>query len=125
MQTVEAVYAAFTRGDIPFILGLIAPDASWHQSKFVPWGGDYTGASGAAEFFTRLDAQCQTTGFVVHESVAVGDQIFSFGRHDCILRSTGKAASSEFMFRWRIKNGQIVSYDSYVDSGAVFAAAQP
>lgn len=124
VQTIEAVYAAFSRGDVPFILGLIAPDASWRQSSYVPWGGDYKGAEGAAEFFTRLDAACQTTGFVVHESVVLGDQVFSFGRHDCILRATGKPASSEFMFRWRVENGRIVSYQSYVDSGAVLAASQ-
>lgn len=124
VQTIESVYAAFSRGDIPFILGLIAPNAPWRQSKYVPWGGDYTGAAGAAEFFTRLDAACQTTGFVVHESFLLGNQVFSFGRHDCILRSTGKPASSEFMFRWRVENGQILSYESYVDSAAVFVATQ-
>lgn len=125
LQTIDSVYAAFTRGDIPHILGLVAPDASWRQSKYVPWGGDYTGTSGAAEFFTRLNEHSQTTGFVVNESFELGNQVFSFGRHECVMRATGKLAVVPFMFRWRVENGQIVSYDSYVDSGAAFTAAQP
>ena len=38
-QTIESVYDAFNRGDIPHIVGLVAPDAVWRQSKMVPWGG--------------------------------------------------------------------------------------
>ena len=124
LQTIESVYEAFKRGDVPYILSTIAPEAPWRQSKYVPWGGDYKGPSGAAEFFTRLDAMSQTTGFVVHENVELGNQVFSFGRHDCIMRSTGKPASVEFMFRWRVENGQIASSEAYVDSGAALAATQ-
>jgi ketosteroid isomerase-like protein len=121
-QIIESVYQAFGRGDVAHIVGLVAPGAPWRQSKMVPWGGDFAGPEGATEFFTRLDAAAKTTGFVVNENVEIGDQVFSFGRHDCILRATGKPASSEFMFRWRTRNGMIVSYESYVDSGAVVAA---
>lgn len=122
MQLVDSVYAAFARGDIPYIVSLVAPGATWRQSRFMPWGGDFQGPSGAVEFFQKLDAAAQTTGFVVHDNVQVGNEVFSFGRHEAILRATGKSASIEFMFRWRVENGQIVSYQSYVDSAAVQAA---
>ena len=122
LQTIESVYDAFSRGDIPHILGLIAPHATWHQSPHVPWGGDYVGPEGATQFFTKLGAACQTTAFVVRENIVVGNEVFSFGRHDEILTATGKPAIVEFMFRWRVENGLITSYVSYVDSGAVVRA---
>ena len=80
IQTIESVYEAFSRGDIAHIVGLVAKDATWHQSSYTPWGGNYVGPEGATHFFQKLDAACQTTGFVVRDSVAAGNEVFSFGR---------------------------------------------
>lgn len=121
-QTVESIYDAFTRADVPHILGLVAPHARWHQSAFIPWGGTYSGPAGAADFFTKLNQFSETTGFEVRENIEVGSEVFSFGTHRCIIRATGKPASVDFMFRWRIEHGSVVSYESYVDSAAVTAA---
>jgi ketosteroid isomerase-like protein len=121
-QTIESVYAAFNRGDIPYIVGLVAPDAVWRQSKMLPWGGDYRGPSGAAEFFTRLNSAAETTGFSPRESVESGQEVYSFGTYDCKMRSTGKPASMEWMFRWRVEDGKITVYDAYVDSAVITAA---
>ena len=106
-QTIESVYAAFNRGDIPLIVGLVAPNAVWRQSKMLPWGGNYHGPSGAAEFFTKLDAAAQTTGFAPRESVEAGNEVYSFGTYDCTIRATGKPATMGWMFRWRVENGKI------------------
>lgn len=54
-QIVESIYDAFNRGDIPHILNQVSPAAKWRQSPMLPWGGEYTGPDGAAEFFTRLE----------------------------------------------------------------------
>ena len=121
-ETVESVYEAFSRGDIPHIVGLVAPNAVWRQSKMVPWGGDYQGPSGATEFFTKLGAAAETTGFAPRESVEHGNEVYSFGNYSCTIRSTGKPATMEWMFRWRVENGQITLYDAYVDSGVIMAA---
>lgn len=122
LETIQSVYDAFTRGDIAHIVGLVAPDAVWRQSKLVPWGGDYRGPTGAAEFFDKLNAAAETTGFEVRENVAVGSDVFSFGRHAATLRSNGQPAATEWMFRWRVENGRITLFDSYIDSAAVTAA---
>ena len=60
MQLVDSVYAAFARGDITYIVSLVAPGAPWRQSRFMPWGGDFQGPSGAVEFFQKLDAAACT-----------------------------------------------------------------
>jgi len=121
-QIVESVYDAFSRGDIPYIVGQVAPNAVWRQSKMVPWGGDYSGPSGAAEFFTKLNAAAETTGFAARESVEAGNDVYSFGNYQCVIRSTGKSADMDWMFRWRVEDGKITLFDSYVDSGVITAA---
>ena len=119
---ISSVYDAFRRGDIPAILNQVAPGAIWRQSPTLPWGGDYRGPEGAAEFFRKLDATMETVAFDVKENVAVGSDVFSFGIYSGKSRQTGRTGTAEWMFRWRVEGGRIVSYESYTDSAALLAA---
>jgi ketosteroid isomerase-like protein len=119
---IGSVYDAFTRGDIPHILSLVAANAPWRQAETLPWGGDYRGPEGAAEFFRKLDATMETLSFEARENVEHGDEIFSFGVYSARSRATGRTASAEWMFRWRVQDGKIVSWQSYIDSAALLAA---
>jgi ketosteroid isomerase-like protein len=121
-DVVVSVFDAFKRGDIASIVGLVAPNATWQQAKTVPWGGDYRGPEGAAEFFRKLDATMETVAFEARENVEHGDEVFSFGTYTGRGRATGRTGSAEWMFRWRVRDGKIVSWQSYIDTAALTAA---
>jgi len=121
-QVVESIYAAFNRGDIAYIVSQVAPSASWRQPKTLPWGGDYTGPQGAMEFFTRLGAAMKTVAFEPQETIASGNEVFSFGEYEGESVKTGKSARARWAFRWRVENGKIAAYDSYIDTAALMAA---
>jgi ketosteroid isomerase-like protein len=121
-DVIASVFEAFHRGDIPHIVGLVAPNAVWRQSNTLPWGGDYRGPEGAAEFFRKLDATLETVAFEARENVEHGDQVFSFGMYTGRGRATARTASAEWMFRWQVRDGRIVSYGSYIDTAALTAA---
>ena len=121
-QVIESIYAAFQRGDIPYILSQVATGASWRQPKTTPWGGDYTGPEGAAQFFTKLAAVMETVSFEPRENIAAGDEVFSFGTYAGRSVRTGKTAHADWMFRWRVSGGKIVSYQGYLDTAALAAA---
>jgi ketosteroid isomerase-like protein len=123
-EVISSVYDAFKRGDIAYILQQVAPDAIWRQSKMLPWGGDYRGPQGAAEFFQKLDATMETVGFEVHENVEHGDEVFSFGSYTGRSRKSGRTGTAEWMFRWRVGGGKITSYESYTDSAALLAVIE-
>jgi ketosteroid isomerase-like protein len=121
-QVITSVYDAFKRGDIPHILDLIAPQAPWQQSKTLPWGGDYVGPQGAGEFFHKLDASMETVSFEPVENIEVGDEVLSFGTYTGRSRATGRTGSAGWMFRWKVRNGKIVSWTSYIDTAALLSA---
>ena len=125
IQAIEAVYDAFNRGDIQYIVYQVAPTAAWRQSKTLPWGGDYTGPSGVATFFNKLGAEMDTVAFNANENIQVGDEVFSFGSYEGKSRKTGQPGSANWMFRWRVKDGKIVLFDSYIDTAALVAAMSP
>ena len=120
-RLVQSVYEAFKRGDIAYILNQIAPHATWRQSKMLPWGGDYVGQQGAGDFFQKLGTAMETISFEPRESER-GDEVYSFGTYAGKSRKTGRTGTAEWMFRWRIQNGKIVSWESYIDTAALLAA---
>ena len=124
IELVASVYEAFKRGDIAFILARVAPQATWRQPATLPWGGDYRGPQGAGEFFQKLDANMETTSFDERENFVHGDEVFSFGAYSARSRKTGRTGTAEWMFRWRIQGGQIVAWESYLDTAALLAALQ-
>jgi ketosteroid isomerase-like protein len=44
-RAVEALFEAFGRGDVPYILDQLTDDVHWvaHLDPSVPWSGDYSG----------------------------------------------------------------------------------
>jgi len=55
-KTVEAVYSAFGRGDVPFILERVTEGTRWDFSvgtSDVPWHGPFTSRADLSRFFQR------------------------------------------------------------------------
>jgi ketosteroid isomerase-like protein len=123
-QTIESLYEAFGRGDIPFIVNHFAPGAPFRQPASTPWGGNYSGPEGAAQFFQRLNEGVETTGFTVEESVEAGNQVFSIGVHSAIVRKTGKPVAIRWMFHWRVEQGKVTYYEGIYDAAPIVAALQ-
>ncbi len=60
-ETVQAMYQAFQRGDIPSVLARLAPDVRWEdwpdnhaQKAGVPWLKPLHGRDAAVQFFQLL-----------------------------------------------------------------------
>ena len=120
-QIIESVYAAFRRGDIAHIVNLVAPGATWRQPSTLPWGGDYTGPEGAAEFFRKLAASMNTVSFEARESISTGNEVFSFGDYEGANPATGKSAHARWAFRWRVDGGKITAYEGYMDTAKLLS----
>ena|SRR5258708_3096835 len=123
-ETVQAMYAAFQRGDISFILGQLAPDVFWRQPASVPWGGDSNGPAEVGAFFAKLNEVVETTGFDVEDNIEAGEQVVSYGYYTSRHRATGKTSRARFVFRWQFRNGKVARYEAVLDSAPIVAAAR-
>ena len=123
IETVESIYAAFGRGDIPYIMSLMAPDVFWRQPS-VPWGGDYQGPEGVRAFFTRLNDIAETTGFEVEENIEATGQVITYGFYASRNRATGKSSRARFVFRWQFDQGKVKRYEAVLDSAPILEAAR-
>jgi ketosteroid isomerase-like protein len=78
LATVQGIYAAFGRGDIPAILSVLADDVEWEygvNSTDVPWLQPRRGRDAVAGFFESLGGaefhRLETTTFLETGSVLV------------------------------------------------------
>ena len=59
LTTVQEIYAAFGKGDVPAILDRLADSVEWEYgagTTEIPWLKERHGRAGAAEFFASLSA---------------------------------------------------------------------
>ncbi len=97
VQTVQHIYTAFGRGDIPAILACLADDVEWEYGAFpnpVPWLQPRKGRAQVPGFFEALAA----VDFHVFQPLKVlGDDSTAIGlvRLEATVRATGKRVVEE------------------------------
>ena len=129
VATVQAIYAAFGRGDIPAILERLAEDVAWEQ-----WTGGSPAAAGIAylaprtgraevgQFFAALGAlefhAFEPTGFLEGDH-----QVAALIRLDVTVRATGKRFQDDEVHLWTFDDaGRVVRFRHYVDTAKHLAA---
>jgi ketosteroid isomerase-like protein len=126
-EIVTAIYEAFGRGDIPFILSNISDDCHWVAmgEGSSQQGGTYTGNE-VIEFFNRLLAEDEFVSFnPVSINDAGSDTVVAFGNMSCKARATGKPYTSDWAMRWVFNDdGKVIEYQNYHDTAAFYLAKQ-
>jgi uncharacterized protein len=122
---VQALYAAFKRGDIAPIIAAMVPDVVWTvhgRPKDHPALGTANAPVGVQKFFGIIADTQTATDFSPREFHATGDKVFVLGHYDWTLRKSGKTVSADWVHIFTIKDGKVTSFDEFTDT-AQFAEA--
>lgn len=124
LELVESLFAAFGKGDIPYILNQITTDCRWVApgKGFVPIGGEYIGPEGVARFFKTLSETEEITLFQPREFFVKGDDVVVLGTEQTRAIKTGKLAQSNWSMLFRTRQGKVYEWEQLFDS-AVYAKA--
>lgn len=131
LKTVQAIYAAFGKGDVPAILGCIAPDAHWEQWRNnhaqkagVPWLKEQTGPEGVANFFAYI-GEWKVNKFAVKNVMAAGANVAAEIEVDFDVTQTGGRIQDEEIHYWTFNaQGQITGLRHYNDTAKHIAASK-
>lgn len=129
-ETVAAIYDAFKRGDIPFILERLAPDVQWDawadgfaQRADVPWLRTRTGRAGVAEFF-RLVGEFKIDDFQTLEMMEGPNAVAA----EIVIHAHvpgGGSYRDDEIHVWTFDDaGLVVRFRHYVDTAKHIAAAK-
>ncbi len=115
-------------GDIPAVVALFAPDASWEvpgDPDIVPWAGRRT-VDGIPAFFQTLSELTDRELFNVERSVVDGTTAVLIGRARLVVRATGKVIDTPFAIDIIVNpDGRISRYYMFEDSWGVAQAVRP
>lgn len=130
IETVQAIYAAFGRGDIPGLFGLLHPEVDWSTTVSAP-GGDLVpmlrhgiGHAAAEHYFGGV-AQLEIHVFDVGRILSDGDVVVAEIHLEATHRATTKRASLDELHHWVVRDGQAVRYRPYVDTAALIELFRP
>ena len=119
-KVIETAYAAFGRGDIPALMGLLTDDVEWVSPRTLPHGGEYHGPSEVLQFFEKIGAAWDPLALEVQVVDEVGDLVVGVVRADGVLRE-GKPAGYGATHVFRVTDGKISDFHEYVDVDAAIA----
>ena len=125
LDTVRAIYDAFGRADVPFILDQVTDDVDWAscpESDVAPWHGIRTGKPGVAAFFQSLGENLQVTDFTTLSMAANDADVLVVTRFEATARATGKAFAMDIHHWWRFRDGKVCLYRGTEDTQATGAA---
>jgi ketosteroid isomerase-like protein len=123
-KLIADLYAAFARGDVPFILERVADDVRFDNSDSpeMPYRGSYKGKDEVAKFFGDIDGALEVKSFEPRTYLSGGDEVMATGVWSGVGRATGKPFTSQWAMRFLVKDGKVTYAHVYEDT-AVTAAA--
>lgn len=125
MELIRSLYAAFARGDVPAILASLDDQVIWNvhgPMGAAPHFGARRGKDGALAFFQAIGGGVQIDEFSVNEVIGAGDSVFALGVDRGRSPKTGRTYTTEFIHRWKIRDGKVVEFHEFFDSAAIAAA---
>jgi ketosteroid isomerase-like protein len=124
VETVQRVFQAFGRGDIPGVLALLAEDVLWFfpGPPAIPFAGERRGHEGATQFFQTLGGAVEFEQFEVRELVAQGDKVVALGFERGRVRATGRTFDNPWALVFTLRGGRVAEFRSYEDTAALAEA---
>ena len=118
-QTIEDLYAAFGRGDIPFILGVFHPEIEWWEAEgFVyadknPYRGPQAVLGGV---FARLANEWESFKATPDEVLDAGETVVACGHYTGKFLPTERDVRAQFAHVFKFRDGKIVRFQQYTDT---------
>ena len=117
LDTVHELYAAFAKGDIQTVLGLMDEQIEWNEPETVPYGS-HVGAQAVAEkVFAQVIADMPDFSVTPEDFVdGGGDTIVTVGTYRGTGAKTGRALDTPFAHIFKFRSGKIVSFRTISDT---------
>ena len=119
---VAAIYEAFGKGDIPFIISQVDKNVYWEVMGTKPnaIAGIYKGAAEVPNFFAALAGNYQVENFTVQYIVEADENtVIAKGYHSGKGLKSGKPLKTYWAMEWKFNEvGKIVEYRNMYDTQA-------
>ncbi|MCZ7586558.1 MAG: nuclear transport factor 2 family protein [Deltaproteobacteria bacterium] len=127
LPTIQSVYEAFGRGDVPAILETLDDDVSWEHDTVdhgIPWFKPGRGKDHVGSFFQSL-AALDITNFEVRNLFESGDQVMALVWFEGTVKDTGKGVKMQEAHLWSFNDtGKVATFAHIADTHQFVTALQ-
>jgi uncharacterized protein len=115
--TVQRAFQNFLTGNIQGIMDACTDDITWgsYSDPSVPFSKTYHGKSGVGEFFATLGASAEYKKFDTNEFYADDNSVLVKGYHEAVVKTTGKTFGHDFLMQFKLRDGEIFYFFSFID----------
>ncbi len=126
LDAIRNVYAAFARGDIPVVLSILAPNATWTEAEGFPYGGTYIGPDAVLQnVFMKIGTEWDAYTATCNELVGSGDTVIALGEYSGTYKATGKSFKAPMVHVWKFSGDKVMSFIQHTDTVLVLRAMLP
>ncbi|HWT09238.1 MAG TPA: nuclear transport factor 2 family protein [Roseomonas sp.] len=121
---VQEIYAAYLRGNLPFVLDALADDVSWasgDEAAAAPWCGCHAGRAGVEAYFAALAAACVIIDYHIGQVIADGDWVAVTATVRARYHHSGAEREIAKVDVLRLRDGQICEFREYYDTSQIAA----
>ncbi len=121
---VQAIYAAFGRGDVSFILDNVAGNVDWQVlgPAIIPQAGPHKGKAEVGKFFEKVAQAYDFTQFEPHSFIAQNDSVVAIVDYAGKVKKTGKSYAAQVAMLFVLKDGKVAKFREYADTAGLVAA---
>ena len=119
VAVVRRAYEGFAKGDIPSVLGLIAPQDEWVETDLeaIPTHGTHRGLeTGARSVFAPVPQYFSAFAIVPEQFLEVGDHVVVTGRVRATGKETGRSMNAPFAHVFTVRDGKITKLLNFHDT---------
>jgi hypothetical protein len=125
-DTIRAIYQAFARGDIPFVLGAFDPQIEWNEAENFIYsdGNPFIGPSAIlAGVFGRLGTEWDGFAAIPEQLLDAGETIVALGRYKGTYKQSRIAVNAQFVHVFTFAGGKVRKFQQYTDTAQFRDAA--
>jgi ketosteroid isomerase-like protein len=117
VEFVKGIYGAFSRGDVPAVLGAFADDIEWFEAEGMPYGGLHRGPEAVAQnVFGPITEDVDGFALVLEEFLDSGESVAAVVRYTGTGKATGKALDVPAVHVWDVRDGQLARFRQFIDT---------
>ena len=120
------MYDSFAKGDVEAVLSMMSKDIEWNEAENFPYadGNPYIGPDAILSgIFARLAEEWEYFNLADLQVMGMeNDMVLGTGRYQAKHKKTGKEIDAQMAHLWQIKNGEVISFQQYVDTKQVSEA---
>jgi len=118
-KTIEGMYEAFGRGDIPFVIEALDRDVEWWEAENFIYAdkNPYVGPQAVLEgVFARIGQEWEWFTVTPKEVLDAGESVVGRGYYAGKYRQTGREVRAQFAHVFGFRNGKVVTFQQYTDT---------